>query len=173
MNGTFITINGNVVDDVKLKTTESGHARLSVRVASTERRRDRASGEWVDGKQLFLNVIFWREFAENVAVSVKKGDPILVHGKISSRQYVLAEENRITYEVEADSFGLDLARGVAKFERRRRGMSGSVAVDPDGLPERADDGDYQLVVDDETAPQPWDSVTGERAERTAALSAAS
>jgi single-strand DNA-binding protein len=148
MYGTSITIVGNVVDEVALKTTESGLSRLSFRVANTQRRRDRESGQWVDGHKFFVNVTFWREFAENVAKSLKKGDPIVVTGRIYSRQYVKDENNRLSYEIEPESIGHDLARGTTKFERRKRGLSGSVALDADGLPERLDDDGYELLGDD-------------------------
>jgi single-strand DNA-binding protein len=147
MYGTPITIVGNVVDDVALKATDSGLSRVSFRVASTQRRKDRDSGQWIDGHKLFVNVTFWREFAENVAASVKKGDPVVVFGRIYSKQYVKDENSRVSYEIEPDSIGHDLARGVAKFDKRKRGFSGSVELDEDGLPMRAEDDSYELVDD--------------------------
>ena len=105
MYGTNITIVGNVVDEVVNKPTTSGLSRVSFRVASTQRRRDRESGQWVDGHKFFVNVTFWREFAENVAASLKKGDPVVVNGKIFSRQYVKDESNHVAYEVEPDRSG--------------------------------------------------------------------
>ena len=93
---------------------------------------------------------FWREFAENVAESLRKGDPIVVHGKMYSRQYVKDETNRVSYEIEPESIGHDLARGVAKFERRKRGFSGSVEVDENGIPAPTDDENYELVDGDVT-----------------------
>jgi single-strand DNA-binding protein len=145
MYGTPITIVGNVVDDVQLATTDSGHARVRFRVASTQRRKDRESGEWVDGHKLFVGVTFWREFAENVASSVSKGDPIVLHGRIYSKQYVKDEENKVSYEIEPDSIGHDLTRGTAVFKKRKRGLSGSVELDADGLPVRVEDDGYELV----------------------------
>jgi single-strand DNA-binding protein len=148
MYGTPITITGNVVDDVALRTTESGLSRVSFRVASTQRRRDRDSGQWVDGHKLFVNVTFWRDFAENVASSLKKGDPIVVHGRIYSKQYMKDETSRVSYEVEPESIGHDLSRGVSRFERRRRTVAGSVVIDADGFPERTEEHGYELLTDD-------------------------
>lgn len=151
MFGTPITVIGNVVDDVQLTTTMSGLSRVSFRVVSTERRRDRESQAWVDGRKLFVVVTFWREVAENVAVSVKKGDPVVVTGRIYSRQYIKDESNRVSYEIEPDTIGHDLSRGVSSFSKRKRGYSGSVEVDHDGLPvrpeEEAPDGGYVLMSD--------------------------
>jgi len=149
MNETKITVVGNVVDEVVLRPTVSGVPRVSFRIVSTQRRRDRESGEWVDGHKFFVNLVFWREFAENVATSLRKGDPVVARGSIYSRQYVKEENSRITYEIEPDSIGHDLVRGVSKFSKRKRGYAGSVEVDEDGLPIQAEDDSYQLMPDDE------------------------
>jgi single-strand DNA-binding protein len=154
MYGTPITVVGNVVDEVALRTTDSGLSRVSFRVASTQRRKDRESGQWVDGHKFFVNVTFWRDFAENVAASVNKGDPVVVNGRIYSKQYVKDETNRVSYEIEPESIGHDLARGQSVFSRRRRGMTTDVGVDPDGIPERVDDLDYDMVDDSDQFVQP-------------------
>jgi single-strand DNA-binding protein len=149
MYGTNITIVGNVVDEVVNKPTQSGLSRASFRVASTQRRKDRETGQWVDGHKFFVNVTFWREFAENVAASLKKGDPVVVNGKIYSRQYVKDENSHIAYEIEPESIGHDLARGTSVFKKRKSGFSGSVELDADGLPMRLEDEGYQLLGDGE------------------------
>jgi single-strand DNA-binding protein len=41
-------------------------------VASTPRRLDKASGDWVDGDALFMRCTAWRDLAENVAQSLVK-----------------------------------------------------------------------------------------------------
>jgi single-strand DNA-binding protein len=145
MYGTNITVVGNVVDEVVNKPTTSGLSRVSFRVASTQRRRDRESGQWVDGHKFFVNVTFWREFAENVAASVSKGDPIVVSGRIFSRQYVRDESNHVAYELEPEAIGHDLARGTSTFTKRRRGFSGSVELDADGMPIRISDQGYEML----------------------------
>jgi single-strand DNA-binding protein len=143
--GTNITIIGNVVDEVANRPTTSGLSRVSFRVASTQRRKDRDTGKWVDGHKLFVSVTFWREFAENVAASLRKGDPVVLSGRIFSRQYVKDEANHIAYEIEPESIGHDLARGTAEFKKRRNSFSGSVELDADGMPIRAEDQGYELV----------------------------
>jgi single-strand DNA-binding protein len=153
MYGTSITIVGNVVDEVALRPTPTGLSRVSFRVANTQRRRDRETGQWVDGHKLFVSVTFWREFAENVALSVKKGDPVVVHGRIYSRQYVRDENNHVSYEIEPESIGHDLARGVGVFEKRRRGYGASVETDNNGLPRGAEEDDYVVVSGDGASAQ--------------------
>jgi len=99
-----------------------------MRVAWTERRRDRVTGEWVDGNTSYVTVICWRKLGANVSLCVRKGDPIVVKGKLSVRNY---EDKkgvpRTAVEVEASSVGHDLSRGVASFQRVRppTGMTAS------------------------------------------------
>lgn len=149
VNSATITVVGNVVDEVVNRPTTSGLSRVSFRVASTQRRKDRDTGKWVDGHKLFVTVTFWREAAENVAASLRKGDPVVVCGRIFSRQYVKDEANHIAYEIEPESIGHDLTRGTAQFTKRRHSFSGSVELDADGMPIRVEDQGYELVEDSE------------------------
>lgn len=101
----------------------------------------------MDGHKFFVNVICWRELAENAALSLKKGDPVVVTGRIHSRQYVREESNHVAYEVDPESIGHDLARGTSAFTKRRRGFSGSVELDADSMPIRDSDQGYELVAE--------------------------
>src|ERR1700710_1003577 len=118
MNDTYLTISGNVVDEPKLrKTTTNGVTVLSFRVASTSRRMDPETGLWGDRDTLFVNVTCWRSLGTNVAEPVFKAQPVVVHGRFYSRQYVKDEVNRISYEVDAISVGHDMARGTSYFKK--------------------------------------------------------
>jgi single-strand DNA-binding protein len=152
MNTTSITIVGNVVDDVVNKPTQNGLSRASFRVASTQRRKERDTGQWVDGHKFFVNVICWRELAENAALSLRKGDPVVVTGRIHSRQYVKEENNHVAYEIDPESIGHDLARGTSMISKRRRGLSGSIELDADNMPIRESDQGYELVTDPDELP---------------------
>jgi len=148
MPASTITVVGNVVDDVVCRRTSGGITQLSFRVASTERRKKEETNEWYDGDQLFVRVTCWRQFAENVAASLKKGDPVIVHGKMFSRQYVKDEVSRVSYDIKADTIGHDLSRGSAEFQRRRRAISAEVEVDDSGHPALVDADlvDYEYVM---------------------------
>jgi single-strand DNA-binding protein len=117
LNETFVTVVGNLVDDPKLRTLEAGHDVASFRIASTSRRFDRDSQRWVDGGQLFLGVTCWRELAGNAAASLRRGDPVIVSGKLSTRTYEKDGQTRSVCELEALAVGPDLARGTAVFRR--------------------------------------------------------
>jgi single-strand DNA-binding protein len=53
-------------------------------------------------------------------MSVRKGEPVLIMGRLQVRRFDDAEGNpRTAVEIEATSVGHDLTRGVAKFARTK------------------------------------------------------
>src|SRR6202034_2981449 len=95
--------------------------KVIVRVAWSSRFVDRVTGEWRDGKTSFANVNCWRKMAGNVVMSLRKGQPIVVTGRLQVREYDDKEgRHRVTVDIEADAIGHDLTRGVGHFERLRR-----------------------------------------------------
>jgi len=90
------------------------------RVASTARRFDREQSTWIDGDSVFLRVTCWRQLAENVYASVRKGDPVVVTGRLATKPYEVEGQRRSSYELEATSVGFDLGRGTGSFTRAVR-----------------------------------------------------
>ena len=89
-----------------------------IRLGHTPRRLNRATGEWEDGETSYYTVKCWRRLAVNVKGSLRKGDMILVRGKVVMRSWVDDQQrNRVTMQVEADSVGHDLAFGWSHFNR--------------------------------------------------------
>jgi len=120
LNDAHISLTGYVATQPVAKEVRSGATNLTMRVAWTPRRQDRTTGEWVDGNTSYVTVICWRKLASNVATCVRKGDPVIVKGRLSVRSYDSKEGvPRIAVEVEAYSVGHDLSRGVAQFQRVR------------------------------------------------------
>lgn len=116
---TLITIIGNLVDDPELRFTPTGDAVANFRVASTPRVFDRDAGEWSDGETLFLTCTLWRQFAENVAESLQRGQRVIVHGRLKQRSYENNEgERRTVYEIDADEVGPSLRFMTATLARR-------------------------------------------------------
>ena len=105
-----ITIIGNLTQDPELRFTKTEKAVASLRVACSDRKKD-ASGNWVDGETLYINVTVWNTTAQNIAASLSKGDGVIISGKLKQREYQTNEgETKTVYEVEADSVGAELRR---------------------------------------------------------------
>jgi single-strand DNA-binding protein len=118
---TPITLVGNLVADPELRYTPSGAAVANFRVASTPRRFDSQSNQWVDGEALFLACNIWRQAAENVANSLTKGDRVIVQGRLRQRSYDTREgEKRTVYEVEVDEVGPSLRYATSQVTKTPR-----------------------------------------------------
>jgi single-strand DNA-binding protein len=119
---------GYVATEPKFKKTVSGTSSVRLRVAYTLRRQNRETGEWSDGATTFVNGQCWRGLADNVAMCLRKGEPVMVMGRLNIRRFEDSEgAQRTSVEVEANSIGHDLARGVAHFSRTRRAVGGTAA----------------------------------------------
>lgn len=124
MNDIDITIIGNVASDVSLNFTKGGVSVAHFRVAAGTRRFDRQSERWMDGDTHFFSISCFRDLAHNVVASVTKGQPIIVRGRLRSRESIReCGEHMHTfryYDVEASVVGHDLSRGNASFTRVKR-----------------------------------------------------
>jgi single-strand DNA-binding protein len=134
MYETLMTIVGNVVTPIDSHRLPDGTAVANFRVVSTQRRQDRATGDWVDGDKLYLDVKCWRDLADNTAMSLGKGDPVVVTGRLYTRNYEHEGQRRATVVLEAHSVAADLTWCTAVLTRTRRRAS---PADPAAGRERA------------------------------------
>ncbi len=118
-NETTLTLIGNLTADPELRFTKTGTAVADFTVASTPRSfRD---GQWQDGDPLFLRCTVWRETAEHVADSLKRGDRVVVTGRLQQRSYETREgEKRTTVELLVDEVGASLRYATAKLTKKER-----------------------------------------------------
>jgi single-strand DNA-binding protein len=128
LNEAQISLTGYVATQPLTKTLKNGVTTVTMRVAWTPRRRDRVTGDWVDGQTSYVTVNCWRRLATNVAVCVRKGDPVAIQGRLSVRPFQDREGRpRIAVEIEATSVAHDLNQGISQFNRLRpqTGMTAS------------------------------------------------
>lgn len=119
---TVITVIGNLTGDPELRFTPSGAPVANFTIASTPRNFDRASGEWKEGETLFLRASVWKEAAENVAETLKKGMRVIAQGRLKSRSYETKEgERRTSMELEIEEIGPSLRFASATVSRNQRG----------------------------------------------------
>ncbi len=132
MNDTQITVVGNLVTDPKINATKDGIVVTTFRLASTPRRYDRAAEQWRDGDTLYVNVTCWRTLAENASASLRKGQQVLLIGRLSVRPYETKDgEKRQSVDVDAIAIGHDLARGITQLRRMERVVSSESAASED------------------------------------------
>ncbi|MBY8858255.1 single-stranded DNA-binding protein [Nocardia sp. CA2R105] len=115
----YTALVGNVVTHPVRRSLPNGQQLVTFRMASTARRLDRGSGDWVDNGTVYVTVNCWRRLVEGVGASLSVGDPILVYGQLRSSEYRTREgHSRQDLELRASALGPDLGRCTASVLRR-------------------------------------------------------
>jgi single-strand DNA-binding protein len=113
------TIAGYATADPTFRMTKGGTELAHVRVACTPRRVNQ-SGAWEDADSSYFTVTCWRKLAVAVRASIRKGDPVLVRGRMRTRTWKTEDKTVTEIEIDADAMGHDLTRGWATFNRGSR-----------------------------------------------------
>lgn len=116
----IITVLGVIGTDPEAKTTPSGLPLIKFRMASTQRKFDKTSNSWVDGNTNWYTVSAFRGLAANAIRTLRKGDPVIVTGRLHLRAWDTGERQGTSVDLEADVIGLDLQWGTASYQRTTR-----------------------------------------------------
>ncbi|MBB6547492.1 single-stranded DNA-binding protein [Nonomuraea rubra] len=127
MNDIYITLTGNVAAEPRQYSFDEGVKVTSLRVLTTHRYFDRKTGQWVDGEKVCFAVRCWRALGDNVAASVRAGQPVVVSGKLRIREFGAEGDRRFMPEIEASAVGHDLRWGTGAFTKPERGGGGAVS----------------------------------------------
>ena len=120
-----VTIVGNVTDDPELRFTPSGQAVANFTVAVNKRFKNQA-GDWEDRLDGFFRCSCWRDMAENVAESLKKGTRVVVTGRLQQRSWDDQEGNkRSAVEIQVDEVGPSLRWATAAITKSSRSTGAS------------------------------------------------
>jgi single-strand DNA-binding protein len=115
-DGAELTLSGRAATNPSISGGNS--ERVTFRAVSTERRYDETAGEWVDGDEFGIAVVCWRQLGTSVLGLLRKGDPVVVTGKLSTRRY---EKDGVTdyfTECKADHVAIDVARAAGRIRRQ-------------------------------------------------------
>lgn len=117
--GNYIMLTGFVARDPELHVTKEAKTPVvRVRVGSSSRYLNRATGEWVDGDVSYFDVTCWRFLAMNVKASLRKGDKVTLQGKFRTRTWTDSENRpRTSMEIIADAVGHNLTGGWTIYNR--------------------------------------------------------
>lgn len=119
-----INLVGNLTADPEFKVTSGGVAVVRFRLACSRRIFDRTANEWRDGDPAFFSVTAWRQLAQNIHTSLRKGDRAIIVGRMRQSSYENSNhEKRISWEVEADAVGAELSWSYAQVQRARRAVA--------------------------------------------------
>jgi len=107
---------GNCGRDPEMRYAPSGDAIANVSIATSERYKDRTSGETREQTE-WHRVVFFGKLAEIVGEYVRKGMPLYVEGKIRTRKWTdQSGQERYTTEIVADAMKMLGTRAGAQAE---------------------------------------------------------
>ena len=100
------TLIGRLGRDPEVKTTQGGSRVVSFSIATSERWRDKNTGERKE-KSEWHNIVIWNEGIGKVAEQyLKKGSMCLIEGKIETRKWQDRDGNdRYTTEIVVPQYG--------------------------------------------------------------------
>ena len=98
-----VIIVGNLGADPETRYTPSGDAVTNIRVATTDRWKDKASGEMKEATE-WHRIAFFGRLAEVAGEYLKKGSQVYVEGQLRTRKYQDKEtgKDRYSTEIRAD-----------------------------------------------------------------------
>lgn len=116
-----VVLVGRMTKDADLRYTAQGQAVATLTLAVNRNFKNQNGEREAD----FINIVIWRQQAENLANWAKKGALIGITGRIQTRNYENQQGQRVyVTEVAADSFQLLEARQ----NQNGQGQSGNNAV---------------------------------------------
>lgn len=117
---TVLTVIGNLTADPELRFTPSGDPVANFTVASTPRTFDRQTQEWRDGEALFMRCSAWRQMAENCAEGLRRGNRVVVVGRLKQRSYEKDGQKHTVIELEADEVAASARFAQVTVQRAER-----------------------------------------------------
>ena len=154
-----LTVVGWIGTDVRIHHESDGGVPFTTfRLGSTRRWFDRQAGVWRDAQTEWFNVKVWRTTALNAARSLRKGDPVIVQGLLSTEEWVGADGPRTSLVLDASALGPNLAFGSRHVARN---VSPTVTAGTDDAPAvvsaleeipEDDEAGHAPVADDEQEP---------------------
>ncbi|WP_099332700.1 single-stranded DNA-binding protein [Actinomyces minihominis] len=115
----LMVLRGRVGTNLTLHRSEEEGGRSFVRfrmVVPRARRKD--SGQWEDGEPQWYTVRAWGPLADNMAVSLHKGNPLVVVGRPAAHAWINGEgEIRSEIAINAFTVGHDMGFGISMYRR--------------------------------------------------------
>lgn len=119
-----VTFTGNATRAPELRFTPSGAAVCNFGLAVNRSWKNSQTNEWEE-EVTFIDVVCWRQLAENVAESIEKGTRVTVIGRLDQRSWETDQgEKRSKLEVVADEVAAALSRATVQVTRNERRDAG-------------------------------------------------
>lgn len=113
----YMSVTGVVATEPRSIVTSEGLAICSFRMASPQRHFNKIDNQWIDGETNWYTVSAFRQLAEHATASLRKGERVVVRGRLKLRQWEREDKSGLSAEIEAESLGHDLRWGTSEFAR--------------------------------------------------------
>lgn len=108
-NHNFAVLSGNIGADPELRVLpDSDQTVTDFRIAHTPRRYNQSTKEWEDGETMWVRVAVWGKKGELVAEHFRKGNRVVVAGKLSHQQWEYEGKNYAQIVLTADSVTMEM-----------------------------------------------------------------
>src|SRR5262245_63767533 len=120
---------GNLGADPETRYTPGGDAVTNIRVATTDKWKDKASGEMKEQTE-WHRISFWGRLAEVAGEYLKKGSQVYVEGSLRTRKYDKDGQTHYSTEIRGDVMqmlgrreggGMPREEGAARSEAKAGG----------------------------------------------------
>lgn len=128
---------GNLGADPDTKFLPSGDAVTNIRIACTDRYKDKASGEWKEVTE-WVRIAFFGKLAEIAGQYLKKGSSVYIEGKLKTRQWEKDGQKQYSTEIVAEQ--MQMLGGKPEGAPKNDGGKGYQAA-REGRQQRHDDMD--------------------------------
>jgi len=110
---------GNLGADPETRTMSGGGAVCNIRLATTERWKDKSSGENRESTE-WHRVVFYRKLAEIAGQYLRKGSAVYIEGRLRTRKWTdKSGVERYTTEIEADEMKMLGSSGGTERQQPR------------------------------------------------------
>ena len=100
LNRVFLT--GRLVADPDVKYTPSGAQVAQFRIAVNRSYRKKDSTEWIQ-ESFFVTIVTWNKLAERIEKNFKKGDLVIVEGRLNIRSYEVEGVKKWATDITANN----------------------------------------------------------------------
>jgi len=113
----IVVLAGHLTRDCELRHTTSGQAICAFGLAVGSRYKD-STGNWVDGKTMFIDVNIWGASGEKAVESLRKGSPVTIKGRLDLQQWEKDGVKKSKHSVTADFWMVGVTRDPNKQDER-------------------------------------------------------
>lgn len=135
-----VIIIGNLGKDPEMRETKDGRSIASLTVATSDKWKDKRSGEMQERTEWHRVVVFNEHICKYVEKYAKKGTKVAIVGKLTTRKWVNEKgEDRYTTEIELGAFNSELT--IVSGGNRAEGSGDAPATARPGAtaPQEVDD----------------------------------